>query len=260
MDLKLEGRTALVTGASKGIGRAIATVLAEEGVDVHIASRSAETLEEARRDIAGRFQVKVTTHPLDLSRTENVLKLAEACGDVDILVNNAGAIPAATLDNIGPERWREAWDLKVFGYIDLTRAIYERMSARRAGVIVNILGVAGERLDAKYIAGSTGNAALYAFTRTLGGASPEVGVRVLGISPGRIATERMTTQLRRRAEMDFGDPERWEEYVKTFPFGRAGKPEEIAWLTAFLASDLAGYVSGTVITADGGAANRPPQA
>lgn len=260
MDLNLRGRSALVTGASKGIGRAIATLLAEEGVDVHIAARGADELEAARRDIAGRFQAKVTTHPLDLSRTENVLKLAEACHDVDILVNNAGAIPAATIDKIGPERWREAWDLKVFGYIDLTRAILAQMAERRSGVVINILGVAGERLDAKYVAGSTGNAALYAFTRTLGGASPEYGVRVVGISPGRIATDRMTLQLRRRAEMDYGDPERWPEYVKSFPFGRAGKPEEIAWMAAFLASDLAGYCSGTVITVDGGAANRPPQA
>ena len=257
MDLGLKGRTAVITGGSKGIGKAVAMALAEEGVDLHLAARTAADLDHARREIVDRFQVGVTVHALDLSRSENVARLVEATRDADILVNNAGAIPAGTIDRIDEAAWREAWDLKVFGFINMCRAMLAHMEARGAGVIVNVVGVAGDRHDAKYVAGSTGNAAMIALTRALGGASTDRGVRVVGINPGRIATGRMETQLRRRATMDFNDPERWREYLASLPFGRAGRPEEVGWLAAFLASDRAGYISGTMVTIDGGAVTRP---
>ncbi len=256
MDLKLRGRTALITGGSKGIGKAAALVLAEEGVHLHLAARTEADLEATRSEILDRYPVSVTVHPLDLSRSENTRRLAEACRDVDILVNNAGAIPAGTIDLVDEARWREAWDLKVFGFVNMCRDMLAHMTARRSGVIVNVIGLAGERHDAKYVAGSVGNAALMALTRTLGGASVDQGVRVVGINPGRIATDRMTAQLRRRAQMDHGDPERWQDYLADLPFGRAGRPEEVGWLIAFLASDLAAYISGTIVTIDGGAAQR----
>ncbi|MGE0726138.1 MAG: short-chain dehydrogenase/reductase [Alphaproteobacteria bacterium] len=256
MKLGLDGRTAVVTGGSKGIGKATALALAEEGVHLHLAARTESDLAEARREIVDRFQVSVTIHPLDLSRSENVDRLVEATKTADILVNNAGAIPAGTLDRIDEATWRAAWDLKVFGFINMCRGMLAHMGARGSGVIVNVVGVAGERHDAKYVAGSVGNAALIALTKTLGGASVDHGVRVVGISPGRIATGRMETQLRRRATMDFGDPERWREYLAGLPFGRAGRPEEVGWLAAFLASDRASYISGTVVTIDGGAVAR----
>lgn len=256
MELGLRGRTALVTGGSKGIGRAVAAALAEEGAHLHLAARTQSELEAARDAIAGRVNVNVTIHPTDLSQTEAVLALAERCRDVDILVNNAGAIPAGTLQTVDGPRWREAWDLKVFGYIDLCRAMLPHMAARRAGVILNIIGTGGERHDPKYIAGAVGNASLIAFTKTLGGVSVDDGVRVLGINPGRIETDRLVTLLRRRAELDHGDPERWREYMTDLPFGRPGRPEEVADLATFLVSDRAGYISGTVVTIDGGAVMR----
>jgi NAD(P)-dependent dehydrogenase (short-subunit alcohol dehydrogenase family) len=175
---------------------------------------------------------------------------------VDILVNNAGAIPGGTLQEIEEPRWREAWDLKVFGYINLTRAVYADMAKRKRGVIVNIIGAAGERMDAGYIAGSTGNASLMAFSRALGGASPKDGIRVVAINPGMTATDRMVTLQRKRAQDRFGDPERWKELLEGAPFGRAGTPDEIAALATFLASDLSGYTTGSVFTVDGGASVR----
>ncbi len=256
MDLKLKGRSALVTGASKGIGLAVARRLAEEGCHVHLAARSDAVLADACAAITREFDVHAQAHPFDLSSGENARRLAEECEGVDILVNNAGAIPGGTLQEIAEPRWREAWDLKVFGYINLTRALYADMAKRKRGVIVNIIGAAAERMDAGYIAGSTGNAGLAAFTRALGGASPKDGIRVVGIHPGMTATDRMVTLQRKRAQDRFGDPERWKELMENAPFGRAGTPEEIAALAAFLASDLSGYTTGCVYTVDGGASVR----
>src|SRR4029078_10234618 len=191
MDLNLRGRTALVTGASKGIGRAIAAVLAQEGCNLILVSRTGTDLEATSNEIAARDKVVVVTRALDLSLNSAVNDLATAYPHIDILVNNAGAIPGGRLSEIDDTRWRQSWDLKVFGYINMSRAFYEAMKARKRGVIVNILGVAGERLEATYIAGSTGNAGLIAFTKTLGGASAADNIRVVGVNPGPIATERL---------------------------------------------------------------------
>ena len=256
MDLNLKGRTALITGASKGIGLAVARQLAAEGCHVHLAARSASLLADACAKIAKDYDVKAQPHAMDLSSGDNVRALADRCAGADILVNNAGAIPGGNLQEITEPKWREAWDLKVFGYINLSRAMYAHMAGRKRGVIVNIIGAAGERMDAAYIAGSMGNAGLAAFTRALGGAAPKDGLRVVGIHPGATATDRMVTLFRKRALDKFGDESRWKELTEGMPFGRAGTPEEIAALTAFLVSDLSAYTTGCVITVDGGASVR----
>ena len=242
MDLNLKGKRALVTGGSKGIGRACADVLAAEGCSVFVAARNPGTASNAKA--------------IDLSQRGAAEELAAWAGDLDILVNNAGAIPGGDLLKVGEETWRRAWDLKVFGYINLTRLVYARMKARGRGVIVNIIGGAGEKMNAAYIAGSTGNAGLMAFTRALGGASHADGIRVVGINPGPVKTDRLLSLYRQMAETQLGDANRYEELFKGMSFGRPGKPEEIAWMAAFLASERSAYTSGTIITIDGGAANR----
>ncbi|MGH7116275.1 MAG: SDR family oxidoreductase [Stellaceae bacterium] len=256
MELGLRGRKALVTGASKGIGRACAEVLAEEGCDVVLVSRTAADLEATRAAITTKYNVAVRVFALDLSDSRNIDKLAAECPDTEILVNNAGAIPGGNLDAVDEARWRTAWDLKVFGYVNMTRRFYALMRARRAGVIVNILGAAGENPDFDYIAGSSGNASLMAFTRAMGGAAPRDGLRVLGINPGPVMTERLITLMRTRAEGHFGDAERWTELMKPLAFGRAAKPEEIGWMAAFLASDRSAYTTGSIVTIDGGGSSR----
>ena len=256
MELGLRGRKALITGASKGIGLACAEALAEEGCDVILVSRNAADLAQAAEGIRARSNVNVTLHAADLSESAAVDELAANFPEIDILVNNAGAIPGGSLDAVDEVRWRSAWDLKVFGYINLTRQYLARMRQRRSGVIVNILGLAGEKPDAAYIAGSAGNASLMAFTRALGGASPNDNIRIVGINPGPVLTERLETLLRNKARTLHGSDEDWQEFLSPLPFGRAARVEEVAAMAAFLASDRASYISGTIVTIDGGAANR----
>lgn len=256
MDLNLRGRKALVTGASKGIGFATAKALAQEGCDVILVSRTVADLASARERILAAANVSVVVEPLDMSQSASASTLARKYPDIDILVNNAGAIPGGSVEDVDEQRWRAAWDLKVFGYINLTREFFRLMKARGNGVIVNIIGAAGEKMNANYIAGSAGNASLMAFTRALGGVSPKYGVRVVGINPGPVATERHVMLTKLEAKNRFGDPERWQDLEKALPFGRAATPEEIAAMAAFLASDLSGFTTGTIITIDGGLAHR----
>ena len=258
MDLNLGGRKALITGASKGIGRAIAKQLAEEGCDLYLAARTESELQELQDELPTAHGISVEIFALGLSVSANLQILADACGDADILINNAGGIPNGTIEEVDEARWRATWDLKVFGYINLTRHFYTKMKARRSGVIINIIGNGGERPAANYVAGSTRNAALMAFTRAVGGDSPEDGIRVLAINPGPVLTERLEGLLRKSAADRLGGAEKWEELVAPMPFGRVGTVEEIATMTAFLASDLSAYTSGTVITIDAGWVYRGP--
>ena len=256
MDLNLRGKTVLITGASKGIGRGCADLFAAEGANVHLAARSRDLLETASREIRSSHQVDAQFHPVDLSARGAAEELAERCADVDILVNNAGAIPAGDIDLVDETRWREAWDLKVFGYINTTRQFYRRMRERGQGVIVNVIGLAGEKFDSGYIAGTTGNASLMAFTRGIGSTSIDHGVRILGVNPGAVATDRIRTLLTTRSESELGDGSRWHEFFSKLPLGRAASVAEVANVVVFLASERASYLSGIVVTVDGGQAAR----
>ncbi len=254
MDMKLSGKTVLITGGSRGIGFACAMGFAAEGCAVHIASRSKESLEAAREKIRARHNVPVEIHPADFSKGDTVRSVVEAAGHADILVNNAGAIPRGDIFGMTEPKWREAWELKVFGYINATRAMLEKMYARKKGVVVNVIGLAGESFNYDYVAGTMGNASLMAFTRAVGSRSVEHGVRVVAINPPATRTDRMETLLRSTAQQKWGDAERWKELTQHMPFGRAAEPDEVADLAVFLASDRASYISGVVMTLDGGQA------
>ena len=252
MDLQLKGKRALVTGSSKGIGRGAATLLAEEGCDVLLASRDAEGLAAVARDIRAKTGREALWKAADLAQRGAAEALTDWAGDLDVLVNNAGAIPGGDLFTVDEDTWRRTWDLKVFGYINLARAVYARMKRRKQGVIINVLGNFGERVNAASIAVSSANAGLMGFTRALGGASHVDGIRVVGVSPGPVATDRLFNVYRQMAAAKLGDANRYGELFGTLPFGRPGSVEEIAAAVAFLASPRSGYTTGVIVTIDGG--------
>ena len=258
MDLGLGGKRVLITGGSRGIGFACARGFLGEGADVVLAARDAARLAEAKKELSQRAQGKVDTIAIDMSAAGAAAKLAEAFPDAHILVNNAGAIPGGDVLAIDEAKWRAAWDLKVFGSVNLAREMFRRMRERKSGVIVNVIGLGGERHNFNYIAGAAGNASLMSFTHAMGAHSTDHGIRVVGVNPGLVATERMEFLMRTRAKNELGDAERWKELLAKIdlPFGRPATADEIANVVVFLASDRAGYISGDVVRVDGGTLHR----
>src|SRR5262245_43392505 len=260
MDINLKGKSVLITGASKGIGRVIAEAMAAEGCHLHLAARDEAAMQELAARLTRERAVNVTVHRSDLGQRADVEALGNACADVDILVNNAGDIPPGTLAEIDADTWRRAWDVKVYGYVDLARIIYPRMCARKSGVIVNIVGAAARMPNHRYIAGRMANIALNMFTQCLGGESMRYGVRVVAINPGPTVPGRHLAHVMARAKRLLGDENRWPELHAKFPSGRAGQASEIAEAVVFLASDRAGFISGATIEVDGGHSVHRPDA
>jgi NAD(P)-dependent dehydrogenase (short-subunit alcohol dehydrogenase family) len=256
MELNLAGRTVLITGGSKGIGLGVARHFAAEGCNLVLVARSKDQLEAAADTIRAKAQVNVRTLALDLSDQAERDRLVASAPDIDVLVNNAGAIPGGDIFYVDDKAWRDGWELKVFGYVNLTRAYLGLMKERRRGVIINICGAGGETLTFGYIAGAAGNSSLMAFSRALGGMSTDFGVRVVAVNPGPVETDRIVYLAKQTAKANLGDEGRWRESFARMPYGRPATTDEIAPMVVFLASDLARYVSGTVVTMDGGLATR----
>ena len=256
MDLKLEGARVLITGASQGIGEGLAEVFAEAGAHLHLVARSGDRLKILASRLREVHDIEIKVQEIDIAAPDAIEAIADCAGDLDVLVNNAGAIPSGDLWRVDAEAWRRGWDVKVFGYIDLCRAIYPRMKARGQGVILNNIGNGGENYDARYIAGSSGNAALMAFTRALGGRSLDDGIRVVGINPGPVATDRIVKVMKTRALELYGDEARYSELLAEYPLGRPAHIREVADLFAFLASPRSAYTTGVIFTVDGGITSR----
>jgi NAD(P)-dependent dehydrogenase (short-subunit alcohol dehydrogenase family) len=252
MQLNLTGKKVLVTGASQGIGQALAESFAREGCHLTVVARSKDRLDTLASDLLIRFGVPTKVIALDMTEPGAIEHIVEQAADIDILVNNAGTIPGGNLWDVSAAQWRAGWELKVLGYIDMTRAFYPLFKARGHGVIINNIGIGGENFDFDYVAGTTGNAALMAFTRAIGGRSLRDGIRVLGVNPGAVSTPRIEKVLKKRAEAELGDANRASELLAKLPLGRAATPEEIADLCVYLASDKSAYTSGSIFTVDGG--------
>lgn len=256
MDLNLSGKTALITGASMGIGEHLAETFAAEGVHLHLTARSVDRLEDLKDRLAKISDISVTLHPLDLTSNGAVEHLSCTIKNIDILINNAGAIPSGDLWDVDQKNWRTGWDLKVYGYIDMCREFYTKMKNAGGGVIINNIGNGGEVLDPKYIAGASGNASLMGFTRALGAFSLDDNIRVVGVNPGPVDTDRIYNMLKKRAQKDLGDENLSGDLQKGYPLGRPANKEEVSDVIVFLASHRAGYITGTIITVDGGIASR----
>jgi len=258
MDLELEGKTALVTGASRGIGRAIAQALAKEGVRVALAARDKATLETAASEIRGNGGAEALAISADLSRLEEVNRAVETVKDrfgrLDILVNNAGAIRGGDFAKIPDEQWAGDWSLKLLGYVRMARAVFPLMQAQGGGRIVNVVGAAARNPTAGYLPGGIANAGLINFTKGLADLGAPSNILVTAVSPAATATSRWETLIAQQAAAAGKSVEAYRREVENgYPLKRIARPEDIADLVCFLVSARASFLTGICITVDGGA-------
>jgi 3-oxoacyl-[acyl-carrier protein] reductase len=258
MELGLKGKTALVTGGSKGIGRAVAHALASEGSRVMICSRDGEALDRAAREIEAKTGAAVLTTAADLSELAAVKRVAgeaiSRLGRLDILVNNAGAIKGGEFLSTPDEEWLRGWSLKLHGYIRMAREVLPHMQRQAGGRIINVVGAAARNPSPTYMMGGTANAALINFTKALADLGAGSNVLVTAVSPGPVQTERWDQLARQQAEAAGKDlASHVKEQNARMPLGRIALPEEVADLVCFLASERAAFLTGITITVDGGA-------
>lgn len=258
MDLLIKGRRALVTGASLGIGRAVAEELAREGCDVAMVARTEDTLRRAADDIARASGRRVLAVPADASVPEainNAVQRAsqELGGPIDILVNNAGSTPEDGIDRVDFAKWQYSIALKQFGYARFAQRVLPAMRAQRWGRIVNVIGRSGHQPRPVYLAGGSVNAGLLNFTKALAEECAKDNVLVTGVNPGPIDTPRWQS-LREAAVRTRGVTA--DQYdgraIAGVPLGRVGTSEEVAAVVLFLCSERASFVTGEIINIDGG--------
>jgi len=253
MDLQLSGKAAIVTGASRGIGRAIAEALAAEGMPLTLVARSRDRLEA----LAQSLPVDSLVQAVDLRDPDAPARVVRAAverfGALHLLVNNAGATRRGDFLELSDADWDDGFRLKFFGAMRLARAAWPHLGAAR-GAIVNIAGIGGRTGTAEFAIGGAVNAALLNLTKCLADRGVADGVRVNAINPGAIATERLQVRLRAFAEahgLEAEDAQR--EMARALRIERFGQPAEIGRIVAFLASPLASYCQGAVVDVDGGA-------
>jgi 3-oxoacyl-[acyl-carrier protein] reductase len=252
LDLQLAGQVAIVTGASRGIGRAIAQTLAAEGMRLVLVARSRDQLD----DLAKSLGVDCIVHAADLraaDQPEQVVATAIArFGQLDLLVNNAGATMRGDFLSLTDENWQDGFALKFFGAMRCSRAAWPHLRARQ-GRIVNIVGVGGRTGSAEFAIGGAVNAALLNLTKVLADRGVRDGVRVNAINPGSIRTDRLQIRLDRfAAEQGVDESVAAEQMARAQGIARFGDPAEIARAVAFLASPQASYCQGAILDVDGG--------
>jgi len=256
MEVSLAGRSAVITGASKGLGLAMATQFAASGADVAILARRPEVLEEAKAHIGKTARGRVIAVPCDVSKAEQCrMAFGEAMGvfgKVDILVNNAGTSRAMPFEQITDEIWQEDLDLKLFAAIRLCRLVFPQMKERRWGRIINVLNTGAKAPRAGGAPTAVSRAAGMALTKILAGEGAPHNVLVNALLVGQIVSDQW---VRRHQAQGANVP--FEEFIGKLgagiPLGRLGKAEEFAAMACFLASDHAGFTTGTAINMDGGA-------
>jgi NAD(P)-dependent dehydrogenase (short-subunit alcohol dehydrogenase family) len=256
MELGLQGKVALVTGASRGIGRATALELAREGCDIVAAARTAEQLADLADEIRRKYNRRVTTDAADLRDHENVRRLVEAAanefGRIDIVVNNAGATKRGDFFALEDTDFLDGFALKFHGYVRVTRAAWPHLK-KSNGAVVNIIGAGGRTASADFTIGGSVNAALFNFTKATAQIGLRDGVRVNAINPGPVETDRLKGRIANVAkEQGVDEEEARKRYLAEVGVARFGKPEEIGQLVCFLASPLAVNIHGALVDSDSG--------
>jgi NAD(P)-dependent dehydrogenase (short-subunit alcohol dehydrogenase family) len=252
MDLQLKGKVAIVTGASKGIGRAIAQTLADEGMRLVVVARTREQLLTLASPMGGACLVQA----VDLGHPDTPAAVVEAAvkqfGRLDVLVNNAGSTKRGDFLTLPEADWADGFGLKFFGAMRCSRAAWPHLQTSH-GTIINIVGIGGRTGTAEFAIGGAVNAALLNLTKVLADRGVKDGVRVNAINPGGIATDRLQTRIKSfAAEHKLELPEAEKQMARSMGVARFGQPEEIARLVAFLASPQAAFCQGSIVDADGG--------
>lgn len=250
MDLNLGGKVAIVTGGSKGIGRAVAMALLREGGSALVCARGQAALDETVKLAKPFGEGRLVAHQADMTNLDaikaTVARCLEAFGKIDILINNAGSARRGAFADLPDQGWLDDWMLKFQGFVRMAREVFPHMRERKAGVVVNIIGAGGLMPEAGYMIGGSINAALNHFTKSLGDEGLKYGIRVVGINPGAVLTERWERRITAQTTRE-------ELYRRSSPMGRPGMPEEVADLALFLASERAAYITRANVTIDGGA-------
>jgi 3-oxoacyl-[acyl-carrier protein] reductase len=258
VNLELSGKTALVTGGSQGIGRAIALGLAAEKARVAICARDKARLEQATQEIRTRTGGEVVALAGDLSRFEEVNRVAaearDRLGRLDILVNNAGAIRGGDFLKIPDEQWAGDWSLKILGYVRMARAVFPIMQSQGGGRIVNIVGAAARNPTPGYLPGGIANSGLINFTKGLADLGAPANILVNAVSPAATATTRWENLIAQQAAAAGQTVEAFRTAAMSdYPLKRIATPEDIADIVCFLVSARASFITGICITVDGGA-------
>ncbi len=253
MDLLLSNKVAIVTGASRGIGKAITETLSAEGMKVVLVARSRPELESLAKALPNESFVQADDLRKPDAANQIVASTIEKFGKLDLLVNNAGATRRGDFLTLTDEEWADGFALKFYGAMRLSRAAWTHLQASQ-GTIINIIGVGGRTGSAEFTIGGAVNAALMNFTKALADRGVKDGVRVNAINPGSITTERLQTRIQNYAKTNNIS---LEEAVQRLPLEmkivRFGDPSEIARTVAFLASPQASYFQGSILDVDGGA-------
>ena len=255
MGQALSNKVAIVTGASRGIGRAIALKLAEDGAAVMLAARNAELLKGVRAEIESKGD-RATWLSLDLRKPEApallVEKTIEVLGGIDIVVNNAGATKRGDFLTLSEEDWMEGFALKFFGAVRLLRAAWPALKERK-GSVVNIAGVGGRTPGTQFTIGGSVNAAMLSFTKAMADMGVADGVQVNAINPGAVRTARLVTRLRTLSkERGISVAEAEAQMVADSGITKIGEPEDVANLVAYMVSPQNRYLHGALIDLDGG--------
>jgi NAD(P)-dependent dehydrogenase (short-subunit alcohol dehydrogenase family) len=254
--MKLDRKIAIVTGASRGIGRAIAVKLAAEGASIVLTARDAALLQQAAAEIQSAGE-NAATLALDLREPENPARLAqfaiERFGGIDIVVNNAGATKRGEFADLTDADWEDGFALKFFGAVRLTRAAWPHLKAA-SGSVIFISGVGGRTPGAQFAVGGSVNAALLSLTKALAEAGIRDGIQVNCVSPGTIRTARFQARLDAfAASRNLGPAEAEREFMREHAIARIGEPEDIAALVAFMARPEGRLLHGSLIDMDAGA-------